>query len=232
MDAGASAASDTRRRYRDPPRTTSSSSRRPGWICDHQHDQHRDLDPGDAATADRASRGVAGAPRRRPGRYRRTPIRPARSANATPRRPGRPAWRHGVLRRLIPDCRVGVGDSGRHGRRTVKLFLELLGVFLGQRGLPTVPPYLLSAATALSGVIFSTIMNQHDVPGWAPVPDLILKLRVDRLLPHVPEEGPEATPGFRSPGRRDEGPQAERRAPRNICHVAPCPVDGIQVVWV
>jgi hypothetical protein len=44
--------------------------------------------------------------------------------------------------------------------------LEFLLILLGQREvLSTVPPYLLIASTALSGVTFSSMRNSAEVPG-------------------------------------------------------------------
>ena len=88
------------------------------------------------------------------------------------------------LRRVANGC-----ASGRYGS-AVQLLLE--SALSSEATLRTVPPNLLSASTALSGVILLTIMKSAEVAGLQHLACLTLELLVDRLLAHVAEQGAEA----------------------------------------
>src|SRR6266567_4682791 len=85
----------------------------------------------------------------------------------------------------------------------------------------TVPPYLLIASMALSGVTFSTIRNRADVPGlsksrtWSwkalSIPDLVT------FPMSAPRPAPIARP---KNGTKNSTPNS---TPQNIPHVAPVP---------
>ena len=114
--------------------------------------EHRKDDPGDSGGTGRPQRAagrsgligasVIGIPLRRRGS-----------------RAGRPAQAPG---RAVP-VRAGRGYALAPCRASCRSFSPSLD----SEVFSTVPPNLLIASTALSGVTFSTIKNSADVPGWS-----------------------------------------------------------------
>jgi len=94
--------------------------------------------------------------------------------------------------------------------------------------LRTVPPYLLRASTALSGVTFSTIMKSAEVPGLTSSRTCSWNCSSMAFLPMCPKSAPRPAPtAIPKTGMKKSSPN---RSPQNIPQVAPPPVDGVWLV--
>src|SRR5262252_4089911 len=94
----------------------------------------------------------------------------------------------------------------------------------------TVPPYLLIASTALSGVTFSSTRNSAEVPGWTMSRTCSWNCLSMLVLASLPMRAPIPAPmAMPKTGMKNSGPN---RNPQNMPQVAPAPTEWwLVVTW-